>query len=108
MTNTLFESEIEKIAIDLLHDENGYDIRFGPNLAEGASKERDYNEVVLSARLRAAIDRINPNIPAGARDDAFKKVMRSAALTVIDNNEAFHRLLVDGVDVKFSVGDGKT
>jgi type I restriction enzyme, R subunit len=34
--------------------------------------------------------------------------MRSAALTVIDNNEAFHRLLVDGVDVKFSVGDGKT
>lgn len=108
MTNKLFESEIEEIALDLLHDENGYDVRFGPDLAEGTGKERDYNEVVLSARLRSAIDRINPNIPAGARDDAFKKVMRSAALTVIDNNEAFHRLLVDGVDVKFSVGDGKT
>jgi len=103
-----YESEIEQIALDLLRDEIGYDIRFGPDLAEGAGKERDYNEVVLSARLRSAIDRINPNIPAGARDDAFKKVMRSAALTVIDNNEAFHRLLVDGVDVKFSVGDGKT
>lgn len=105
---TIYESEIEQIALDLLRDENGYDVRFGPDLAEGAGKERDYNEVVLSARLRSAIDRINPNIPAGARDDAFKKVMRSAALTVIDNNEAFHRLLVDGVDVKFSVGDGKT
>lgn len=104
----LYESEIEQIALDLLHDENGYDVRFGPDLAEGAGKERDYNEVVLSARLRSAIERINPKIPAGARDDAFKKVMRSAALTVIDNNEAFHRLLVDGVDVKFSVGDGKT
>ncbi|MBV6451392.1 MAG: hypothetical protein MHPDNHAH_02128 [Anaerolineales bacterium] len=104
----LYESEIEQIALDLLHDENGYDVRFGPDLAEGAGKERDYNEVVLSVRLRSAIDRINPNLPAGARDDAFKKVMRSAALTVIDNNEAFHRLLVDGVDVKFSVGDGKT
>lgn len=104
----LYESEIEEIALDLLHDENGYDVRFGPDLAEGAGKERDYNEVVLSARLRSAIDRINPSLPTGARDDAFKKVMRSAALTVIDNNEAFHRLLVDGVDVKFSVGDGKT
>lgn len=103
-----YESEIEQIALDLLRDENGYDVRFGPDLAEGTGKERDYNEVVLSARLRSAIDRINPNIPAGARDDAFKKVMRSAALTAIDNNEAFHRLLVDGVDVKFSIGDGKT
>lgn len=105
---TIYESEIEQIALDLLHDENSYDILFGPDLAEGTGKERDYNEVVLPARLRSAIDRINPNIPVGARDDAFKKVMRSAALTVIDNNEAFHRLLVDGVDVKFSVGDGKT
>ncbi len=34
--------------------------------------------------------------------------MRSAALTVIDNNEAFHRLLTEGVDVKFGIGDGKT
>ena len=107
MVKTVYESEIEQIALDLLRDENGYEIRFGPDLAEGTGKEREYNEVILSARLRSAIDRINPNIPAGARDDAFKKVMRSAALTVIDNNEAFHRLLVDGVDVKFSVEDGK-
>jgi type I restriction enzyme R subunit len=105
---TLYESEIEQIALDLLRGENDYEVRFGPDLAEGTAKERDYHEVVLSARLRSAIDRINPNLPAGARDDAFKKVMRSAALTVIDNNEAFHRLLVDGVDVKFSVGEGKT
>lgn len=106
--NILPESDIEQIALDLLREENGYEVRLGPDLAEGAGKERDYNEVFLSARLRSAIDRINPNLPAGARDDAFKKVMRSAALTVIDNNESFHRLLVDGVDVKFSVGDGKT
>ena len=104
---TIYESEIEQIALDLLHDENGYEIRFGPDLTEGATKERDYTEVVLQARLRNAINKINPAIPAGAREDAFKKVMRSAALTVIDN-EAFHRLLTEGVDVKFSIGDGKT
>ena len=27
---------------------------------------------------------------------------------MIDNNEAFHRLLTEGVDVKFGVGEGKS
>jgi type I restriction enzyme R subunit len=104
----LYESEIEEIALDLLHSENGYAVRFGPDLAEGSSKEREYTEVVLGERLRNAIDRLNPAIPADAREDAFKKVMRTESITVIDNNEAFHRLLTEGVDVKFSIGDGKT
>ena len=67
-----------------------------------------YSDVVLESRLRAAIDRINPRIPEEAREEAFKKALRTQALTVIDNNEAFHRLLTEGVDVKFSVGDGKS
>ncbi len=108
MQHIIYESEIEQIALDLLHVENDYEILFGPNITEGTGKEREYHEVALSVRLRSAIDRINPELPTGARDDAFKKVMRSAALTVTDNNEAFHRLLVDGVDVKFGIGDGKT
>jgi len=104
----LYESEIEQIALDLLRDENGYEIRFAPDLAEGATKEREYTEVVLRERLRNAIDRLNPAIPADAREDAFKKVLRTASITVIENNEAFHHLLTEGVDVKFSIGDGKT
>ena len=95
----LYESEIEQLALDLLRDENGYEIRFGPDLAEGENKEREYSEVVLQERLQKAIDRINPAIPAGAREDAFKKVMRTASITIIDNNESFHRLLTEGVDV---------
>ena len=81
---------------------------YGPDLLEGANPERVFTEVILQARLRAAIDRINPHIPAEAREDAFKKALRAPALTVIDNNETFHRLLIDGVDVKFSVGEGKS
>jgi type I restriction enzyme R subunit len=105
---TIYESEIEQIALDLLRDENGYEIRFGPDLAEGAAKEREYSEVVLQERLQKAIDRLNPSIPTGAREDAFKKVMRTASITVIDNNESFHHLLTEGVDVKFGIGDGKS
>lgn len=104
----LYESEIEQISLELLRDENGYDVAYGPDLLEGASPERGYSEVVLKNRLRAAINRINPRIPEEAREEANKKALRTQALTVIDNNEAFHHLLTEGVDVKFSVGDGKS
>ena len=104
----IYESEIEQIALEFLRDENGYTVLYGPDLAEGANPERVYTEVILQARLRAAIDRLNPHIPAEAREDAFKKALRAPALTVIDNNEAFHRLLTEGVDVKFGVGEGKS
>ena len=104
----LFESEIEQITLDLLREENGYALAYGPDLLEGASSERSYAEVVLQNRLHAAIDRLNPHIPAIAREEAFKRVRRTQALTVIDNNEAFHRMLTEGVEVKFSIGDGKS
>lgn len=108
----LYESEIEQIALELLRDENGYTVLYGPDLLVGANgirpPERTYSEVILAARLRAAIERLNPGIPAEAREDAFKQALRVTALTVIDNNKAFHRLLTEGVDVKFSVGEGKS
>jgi type I restriction enzyme R subunit len=108
MNNALFESEIEQIALEILRDDNGYTLVYGPDISEGAAKERELTEVVLQDRLRAAIDRINPTMPADARDDAFKKALRARFTTVIDNNEAFHNLLTDGVDVKFGVGEGKS
>ena len=92
----------------MVKDENDYTVLYGPDLVEGANPERNYSEVSLQARLRLAIDRINPRIPIEARDDAFKQALRTPALTVIDNNEAFHRLLTEGVDVKFSIGEGKS
>lgn len=60
--NKLFESEIEEIALRLLRDENGYSIAYGPDLLEGAHPERTFTDVILKARLRAAIDRLNPLI----------------------------------------------
>ncbi len=108
MSNTLYESEIEQITLELLRDENGYVLAYGPDILEGDAPERSFGELVLQNRLRSAIDRINPSIPETAREEAYKKVMRTSALSVIDNNEAFHHLLTEGVDVKFSVNDGKS
>ena len=108
MSRSIYESEIEQITLDILHEENGYTVLYGPDLSEGESKEREYSEVALAARLRAAIDRLNPDTPADAREEACKRTLRTAFTTLIDNNEAFHRLLTDGVDVKYSIGEGKS
>ncbi|MBC8333268.1 MAG: type I restriction endonuclease subunit R [Anaerolineae bacterium] len=103
----IYESEIEQLSLDLLRDENGYETLYGPDISDGVNSERALTEVILQARLRAAIDRINPDIPADARAEAFRIARRTPALTLLENNEAFHRLLTDGVDVKFGVGEGK-
>ena len=104
----LYESEIEQVTLELLRDESGYSLAYGPDLLEGLTPERVYNEVILKGRLKTAIDRLNPHIPVSAREEAFKKILRTESLTLIDNNQAFHRFLTEGVDVKFSVGEGKS
>ena len=36
----IYEFEIEQIALELLRDENGYTVLYGPDLLEGTSPER--------------------------------------------------------------------
>ncbi len=108
MPNYTTESLIEQIALDILGQELGYEVIYGPDIADGDHAERNHAEVVLQQRLERAIEKINPYIPAEARDEALKKVLRSDALTMPDNNEAFHRMITEGVDIKFSIGDGKS
>lgn len=108
MKNFITESEIEQIALDILSSDLGYTVLYGPDIAEGDRKERDYTEVVLQQRLKNAIDKFNPTIPEEAKEEAFKKALRTVTVSLADNNEHFHRLLTEGVDVKFSIGEGKT
>jgi len=108
MSNRLYESEIEQITLDILCDGNGYTVVHGPAISEGDQKEREYTEVVLQGRLCIAIDRLNQTIPVEARGEAVKNVMRTVSVNLMENNQAFHRMLTDGIDVKFSIGDGKT
>jgi type I restriction enzyme R subunit len=108
MKNFITESEIEQIALDILSSDLGYTVLYGPDIAEGDRKERDYTEVVLQQRLKNAIDKFNPTIPEEAKEEAFKKALRTVTVSLADNNEHFHRMLTEGVDVKFSIGEGKT
>lgn len=102
------EDQLEQEALGWLADV-GYTIHSGPDIAhDGPDPQRSaYTQVILPQRLRAAIDRLNPGIPAGAREDAFKQVENLDTPVQLAANRAFHRLLVNGVPVQYQK-DGET
>jgi type I restriction enzyme R subunit len=107
MTVTLYESDVEEAAIEWFQ-ELGYDFVTGPDIAPGepAEERAELSEVVLQGRLENAIDRLNPNIPPDARQEALRKVLISDAPTLITSNRSFHEMLREGVEVEYSREDG--
>jgi len=83
--------------------ELGYTHRFGPDIApEGSAPEREsYRQIVLIERLRAAIARLNPQIPISARDDALRQIVDLGFPVQLTANRRFHQLLVTGVPVQY-------
>src|SRR5262249_48301135 len=65
-----------------------------------------YSEVVLAHRLRDALARLNPALPADALEDAFRKLTRPEGAGLIQRNRALHRMLVAGVTVEYRDQDG--
>ncbi len=94
------ENIIESFAIELF-EKLGYEYIYGPTIApDGETPERDtYEQVLLIDRLRKAVKRINKSIPADAQAEAIKEIQRIASPELLANNEAFHRLLTEGIPV---------
>ncbi len=107
MSPVLNESIVEEAALAWF-EELGYALGHGPALAPGEpAAERDsFGAVVLAGRLREAIHRLNPAIPADVREEALRKVLRAATPSLTQTNRAFHRLLRDGVPVEYPRPDG--
>lgn len=104
MPNPITESQIEFHAINILRD-LGYAYVKGPYIApapDGISPERQsYSDVILLERLKDAIDRLNPEIPAEAKEEAINKILKSDSPDLIVNNHQFHKLLIEGVAVEY-------
>ena len=96
------ESQVEDAALDWLAS-LGWSVAHGPDIAPDslAGERSDYREVVLRERLRNALDRLNPGLPASAIEDAFRKLTLPEGATVEARNRAFHRMLVEGVNVEY-------
>ena len=107
MTATFTESELEAAALEWLEG-LGWKVAHGPDIAPHAdgAERADYTEVVLEHRLRDALDRLNPDLPAEALDDACRKIMLPEGSTLEARNRAFHRLFVEGVTVEYRTSRG--
>lgn len=96
----LLESDIEQLAIERLEAKR-WNYLYGPDIApDGETPMRtSLEEVVLKEVLAKAVKRLNPTLTDNVRDEAIKTVLRIASPDTLANNEAFHRLLTEGVPV---------
>jgi type I restriction enzyme R subunit len=96
----LTESAIEDFAIEQF-EQLGYQYIYGPNIApDSETPERErWDEVLLNGRLMQALQRINPKQPQAVLQGALKEIERLHSPDLLASNEAFHRLLTEGVKV---------
>src|SRR5882672_9505768 len=106
-TERFREDEVEEATLAWLR-ERAYAVHYGQEIAPGeiAAERNNYGQVVLERRLRDALEQLNPDLPEEAIEDAFRKLLQPEGATLEARNRAFHRLLVDGVNVEFRRPDG--
>jgi type I restriction enzyme R subunit len=75
---------------------------------DGASPQRaSYSDAVLLKRLEMVVERINPDVPEGARSEAIRQVLITDSANLIEENRRIHRLITDGVDVEYRADNGR-
>jgi type I restriction enzyme, R subunit len=103
------DAAVEKPAIELFEELkwdhiNAYHEKLG---ADGTLGRETRNEVFLTKRLRDAIERLNPDAPALAVDQAIEEITRDrSALHYARANREVHELLRDRVPVSIRKPDG--
>jgi len=98
----IFESTIEEFVIELLQNQGWQYL----SPEEQELERPNLSEVVLKNRLKRAIETINPNLSEEAREQALRQVLNLPSQNLIDNNEAFHRLLTEGIEIEVMGEEG--
>ena len=96
------EDKIEYFAIEQLNS-LGWEYIHGSIISpDGEKPERDnYEQIILTERLRKSVSVINPHIPKEAQEQAVQKVLRIYSPDLLHNNETFHQLLVEKVKIPY-------
>ena len=78
---------------------------FGP---DGTLGRVDTRQAVLTRELRAALVRLNPDLPASAIDDAVRDLtVYDVSRSMVQHNRDFYRLLRNGVPVEYRDAQGR-
>lgn len=96
------EDWFEKVIIEHLVDNLGYDHLYGPDVRRSSD---DYRDVFLPDVLPDALARINKELPSAAIDEAILKISNVEGGTLEQRNETFNDYLQSGVEVRYFDGE---
>ena len=101
------ESDVEDAALEWFSG-LGYAVSHGPDISpDGPTPERvSYHQVMLTARLREALERLNPHLSSETLEDVLRKVQQTEIPSLIEENRRLHRHLIEGVPVEIAREDG--
>ena len=75
---------------------------------DGILGRADTKQVVLTRDLRAALERLNPDLPASAINDAMRDLtVYDVSRSMVQHNRDFYRLLRSGVPVEYRDAQGR-
>jgi type I restriction enzyme R subunit len=96
------EDQLEQLALTWFQD-NGYNYIHGAEIApESATPYRnDFREVILAKECFEALSALNPGIPSDKIEEVIRFITHPAGVNSVYKNRAFHKMLLDGVQVEF-------
>ena len=98
------EDQLEQLCLEWFKGQgylyqNGYDIA-----PDGNAPERDdYHQVVLKQRLLNQLAVLNPELPEATLNQVVNTVSTPETPVLIKNNRVFHKYLIEGVPVEYTV-----
>lgn len=98
----LNENSIEQSLIEILKSQ-GYTYFYGPDIAPYSEnpERQNFDSVLLENRLKNALKNLNPELPESARVEAFQHILNLGTTDIMTNNEKFHTMLTDGINVEY-------
>lgn len=96
------EDDVEQHVLDLLRG-LGFECKHGRDFRpDSPGRERiSLRETILADRLRSAVTRMNPHLPADAVDQAVRMITDTGFPEAIRENQRIHDLLVKSAQIQF-------
>ncbi|MCL7820442.1 type I restriction endonuclease [Pasteurella multocida] len=100
------ESTLEQAALDWFR-ETGWQTFNGKELfTEGRNPQRhQLSAVILEPIFRTQFALLNPHLPVDCVEQVLAKLKQAESRDLVEANQAFHRLLTQGVPVTYKKGD---
>jgi len=100
------EDHLEQQCLDWFK-ELGYAYAFAPDLApDGTTPERtDFRQVILTGRLRSALQRLNPEVPGSTIESAVLQLANPNVPGLLASNRNFHRWMTQGLPITYLEGN---